>query len=81
MIGIKRIQKERRSAKRGKRGGNLFSHMTALANTCDDEFSLTIINHLHSFLKVIIKQRNEVQYGLSLVLEAFYGKFLYIHYR
>lgn len=79
MIGIERIQKEGRSAKRGEGGGYLLSHMTALANTCNDELSLTFIYHFHCFLKIVVEQWNEVQYGLCLISEAFYSKVLYFH--
>ncbi len=70
MVHVERVDEERRCACGGEGGGNLGSHMTALAHASDDNLALTAEHHVHCLLEVVVELGYLVEDGLCLLSQC-----------
>ena len=73
---VERIDEEGWRACAGQCGSNLSAHMSALADTGDDDLSLTVVHQTDGPLEVVGELWYQVERGLRLVLDALYGVIL-----
>ena len=75
VIDVQGIDKERRCAGAGKRGGYLGTDVAALSHARHDDLAFAVENQFHSPFEIFVELRNESQHGICFIANALYGVF------
>ena len=78
VIDVKRIDKEGRRARAGKRGCYLGSDVSALSHARNDYLSVAVEHQFHCFLEVLVQSWYEIEHCFCLVFYAMGGIFVHM---